>query len=136
MACRVSCAATATRSLIALSLLVLLGAGCASPHGSPVPTSPIDITGVWAGAWSDGGNSTPAVLEFQQSGSTVTGYHRISNTRRAGALQGTIVGDFLRFRGVTADFGGEFTVTGDEMRGYGTTSGFRGLFRRQKQSRG
>ena len=133
MARRVSCAATATRSVIALSMLVLLGAGCASPHGGPVPMSPVDITGVWVGAWSDGVSSSPSRLELQQTGSTVTGYSRIfGNARRSGALQGTVVGDFLSYRGVTGNFGAEFTVTGDEIRGYGTASGARGLFRREK----
>ena len=126
-----------TRSVIALSMLVLLGAGCASSHDVAAPSSPVDITvdvtGVWVGAWNDGQNSYPAVLELQQTGSTVTGYSRIfGNARRSGALQGTVVGDFLSYRGVTGNFGAEFTVTGDEMRGYGTASGARGLFRREK----
>src|SRR5438093_58248 len=126
-----------TRSVIALSMLVLLGAGCASSHDVAAPSSPVDttvdVTGVWVGAWNDGQNSYPAVLELQQTGSTVTGYSRnFGNARRSGALQGTVVGDFLSYRGVTGNFGAEFTVTGDEMRGYGTASGARGLFRREK----
>ena len=122
-----------TRSVIALSMLVLLGAGCASSRDLAAPSSPVDVTGVWSGVWSDGVNSYPAVLELQQTGSAVTGSSRIfGNARRSGALQGTIVGDHLSYRGVTADFGAEFTVAGDEMRGYGTASGARGLFRREK----
>src|SRR5437773_3193438 len=120
-----------TRSVIALSMLVLLSAGCASPHSSPVSTSPVDVTGVWVGAWNNG--TSPARLELQQTGSTVTGYSQIfGNARRSGALRGTVVGDFLSYRGVTGDFGAELTVTGDEMRGYGTASGAPGLFRREK----
>ena len=125
-----------TRSMIALSMLVLLGAGCASSHDLAVPSSPVeitvDVTGVWVGAWNDGQNPYPAVLELQQTGSTVTGSQRHSVARRSGALQGTVVGDFLSYRGVTGDFGAELTVTGDEMRGYGTASGAPGLFRREK----
>ena len=118
---------------IILSMLVLLAAGCAASHDFAVLSLPVDVTGVWVGGWSDGTNSTTAIIELQQTGSAVTGSSRIfGNARRSGALQGTIVGDHLSYRGVTADFGAEFTVAGDEMRGYGTASGARGLFRREK----
>ena len=124
-----------TRSVIALSMLVLLGAGCASSHDLAVPSSPVeitvDVTGVWVGAWNDGQNSYPAVLELQQTGSTVTGSQRHSVARRSGILRGTIAGNELSYRGVTGDFGADLTVTGDQMQGIGK-SGARGLFRRQK----
>ena len=60
-----------TRSVIALSMLVLLGAGCASSRDLAAPSSPVDVTGVWSGVWSDGVNSYPAVLELQQTESAV-----------------------------------------------------------------
>ena len=120
-----------TRSVIALSMLVLLGAGCASSHDLAAPSSPVDVTGVWSGAWSDGVNSFPAVLELQQTESAVTGFHRHSNARRSGILRGTIAGNVLSYRGVTGDFGGDLTVNGDQMQGIGK-SGARGLFRREK----
>jgi|SRR5436309_5816615 len=124
-----------TRSVIALSMLVLLGAGCASSHDVAAPSSPVDITvdvtGVWVGAWNDGQNSYPAVLELQQTGSTVTGSQRHSVARRSGILRGTIAGNELSYRGVTGDFGADLTVSGDQMRGIGIT-GARGQFRREK----
>src|SRR5437762_10171461 len=106
-----------TRSVIALSMLVLLGAGCASSHDLAAPSSPVDVTGVWSGAWSDGVNSFPAVLELQQTESAVTGFNRLSNARRSGILLGTIAGSVLSYRGVTGDVGADLTVTGDQMRG-------------------
>jgi hypothetical protein len=120
-----------TRSVIALSILVLLGAGCASSHSLAAPPSPVDVTGVWSGVWSDGVNSYPAVLELQQTESAVTGYHRHSNARRSGMLKGVVAGNVLSYRGVTGDFGADLTVSGDQMQGIGK-SGARGLFRREK----
>src|SRR5438874_1935476 len=120
-----------TRSVIALSMLVLLGAGCASSRDLAAPSSPVDITGVWSGVWSDGENSSPSRLELQQTGSTVTGSQRHSVARRSGILRGTIAGNELSYRGVTGDFGADLTVSGDQMRGIGIT-GARGQFRREK----
>ena len=117
--------------LTALLLFILLCGGCASSNGTVASSGPVDVTGAWKGSLTDGSNWFPVTLQLQQTGSTVTGYVHHPIARRSGMLQGTIDGNYLRYRGVTGDFGADLTVTGDEMRGISIT-GARGVFRREK----
>ena len=73
----------------------------------------------------------PATLRLEQTGSTVAGRVEQAGTF-AGSLQGSIIGNRLRYQAVDGPWGADFTVTGDVMSGYGLLTRWRGTFRREK----
>ena len=94
-----------------------LSAGCASrPDWIQSTLVTTDVTGTWRGVLRGSvGGSQSLTLILEQRGAKVTG--EALTIQGGGALEGTVEGDVLRFRGSYVGFAGEVTIAGDEMTG-------------------
>ena len=100
-----------------LVAVLVVGSGCAKSDWIQQTLVTVDVTGAWQGP---GGNFE---LALEQHGPKVTGsmvWRAGVLGRLAGAIEGNIAGDVLRFKqtsGTDPRVFGEMTVNGDEMTG-------------------
>jgi hypothetical protein len=100
-------------SWLLISLLVLVGAGCARRDWVSDLLVLTDVTGTWGGSVRGAGQPrAPITLVLQQRGPKVTG--ELSWSRGQGSVEGVVNGEVLTFsEGVKV----ELAVDGDEMWG-------------------
>ena len=113
------------KALAPLILVAALacGPGCAKPDWIQQTLVTADVTGVWVGGISRGGNYGPVEvqLELEQQGPKVTGYFRALPPYPPwgmvnGPIEGKVSGDKFTFQHTNGVLTGETTVNGDEMR--------------------
>ena len=119
--------------VLGLLASVLIG-GCASSQTAPSIPPSVDVTGTWVGSWTGGSGNGQYTLHLHQSGAKVTGdVSQAAYQQYSGDLEGTVVGNELRYRLVSGRAGAELKVIGNQMTGYSlSVSGVRLQLQRQE----
>lgn len=109
-----------TMSFIALAVLAVFVAGCASTDSATSQPAgpPANVAGSWSGSTVGAGGAVVS-LELKQNGGAVTGTIKVGGRPDlSGPLQGTVSSNTVRFK-LTSGFGstGELTVSQDTITG-------------------
>jgi hypothetical protein len=105
---------------ILVATTMVFASGCAKQDWIDRTLVTVDVTGVWRGVMTVGGQNYDWELTLQQVGPKVTGRLRqVLNPTPSGPIEGTVNGDMFHFR-TSRGATGNLQVNGDEMTGTGS----------------